>query len=223
MDKRGNPLLWAHDIPIPGQGRPRGDPRRRDLLRPTDQRPSLTSVLRKRNLISRAAMRTPKRSMAATAAFPCRTCCASSSSPMNSTACACSCRTTSPLESRVLIRRNVVERVERVGYAVPLLSTTTCISSPTGIITHAHHRRLHQFGELSLQRGLPRFGRRFPQSQLPAEFGEGCRRRLQWIGDILRLCARRPRSSGPTARCCPACSKTAARCLASHPPSHPLP
>ena len=35
MDSRGNPVLWAHDIPAQGQGRPRGNPWR-DLLRHPD-------------------------------------------------------------------------------------------------------------------------------------------------------------------------------------------
>ena len=97
-------------------------------------------------------------------------------------------------ESRVLIRRNVVERVRAAG-AVPHLRSRPLHRRRRRSL-RLHPRRLHQLGELSLQRGLRGLGRRLPRPQLPAQLGQGGGRRLQRIGDLLRLRARRPDHQG---------------------------
>ena len=107
-------------------------------------------------------------------------------------------------QSRVMIRRNVLERVERLG-ALPDLRPRPLYRRRRRSL-RLHPRRLHQLVELSLQRGLRGLGRRLPRQQLCAQRGQGGGRRLQRIGDLLRLRAGRPDHPGLQPHA-PACSR----------------
>ena len=101
---------------------------------------------------------------------------ASSSSPMSSTGLRLFISEYFTPESRVLLRRNIVERVERLA---PFL---TFDRDPYIVADGDHYSYIidayTSSTELSLQRSLSRLAARVPWPQLPAQLRQGGCRRL---------------------------------------------